>query len=161
MRAISLCVLTGALLLGGVTGGWARPLPDGISRQEMIDYLQSKGLTATQAPDWKGLPIVKAKVDGVEFEVYFFACERDDGSGRCRSVQFAAGWSINQRPSAELLDAWNRDTRYMRAYIVAQGTSIYGEIDMILAPNGSTDLLDDYYELWRKLLVRFKTHFKV
>jgi len=31
----------------------------------------------------------------------------------------------------------------------------------MLAPNGSTELLDDYYDLRRELLTKFKSHFSL
>ncbi|MEQ1754247.1 MAG: YbjN domain-containing protein [Micropepsaceae bacterium] len=147
------------LLLSPVSS--AKPLAaNGISRNEMVSYLKAKGLPATREADDNKLQIVKSTVDGVNFDVYFFECEPGD-DGHCKQIQLAAGWSLSATLDADKTNIWNREHRFMRAYTTPGNTALYGELDMVLAPNGSTGLIDANFDLWKLLLAKFRKHFDI
>jgi hypothetical protein len=137
----------------------AAPIADeGITRGEVAAFLKAKGYPVTPAKVDNGQVILKTKTpSGVNFDVYFYDC---DSNGRCPSVQFAAGFSMTTAVPRDRLNAWNNSHRYMRAYVQPSG-GLYGEIDMILAPGGTTEQLEDYRTLWNDLIVKFKQHFGV
>jgi len=130
----------------------------GLTRGEIATFLKSKGYPVTATKDANGLQILKATTPaGVNFDVYFFDC---DDAGRCPSLQFAAGWSMQNPVDRDKLNVWNREHRYMRAY-VQDGGALYGEFDMIIAPGGSTEQLETDRELFNTLLAKFKSHFGI
>jgi hypothetical protein len=135
----------------------AKPIDKaGLTRGEVAAYLKAKGYPITATKDDNGLSILKAtSPDGVNFDIYFFDCNAD---GRCPSIQFAAGWTVQTKVSLERLNEWNRGRRYMRAY-TQEGGALYGELDMVLAPGGSMEQFESYRVLWNTLLAKFKEHF--
>jgi hypothetical protein len=56
------------------------------------------------------------------------------------------------------LNVWNRDNRWLRAY-VPDGGALYGELDMLVAFGGSISQREAYRLLWSDMLAKFKTHF--
>jgi len=128
----------------------------GLSRDEVATYLKSKGYPVTAAKDHNDNSILKSTSPSkVNFDIYFFDC---NDAGRCESIQFAAGWTVGTPIRTEQLNVWNRANRFMRAY-VQDGGALYGEIDMIIAPGGSMDMMEKNRILWNALLDKFKTHF--
>ena len=128
---------------------------DGLTRGEVAAFLKSKGYPVNATKDGNGLSILKSTTpDGVNFDVYFFDCKGD----RCPSIQFAAGWNVQNPVDREALNVWNREHRYMRAYVQDGGT-LYGEVDMIIAPGGSMEQLETNRVLFNTLLAKFKSHF--
>jgi hypothetical protein len=116
-------------------------------------------MTATEQNDGNGKRILKTTLDGVNFDVYFFDCDAKDE--RCSSIQFAAGWSLSSSIDSTTLNAWNKEKRWMRAYLTgANSEALYGEMDIIVGP-GSTETLDNYVATWKVALPQFKTHFKL
>ena len=129
----------------------------GLTRGELATYLKSKGYPVNATKDGNGLSILRSKTsDGIDFDIYFFDCGKTDE--RCGSLQFAAGWAARQRVTLDQLNAWNRGHRYMRAYLTDNG-DLYGEFDMVIAPGGTTEQLDDDRRLFDTMLAKFKTHF--
>ena len=158
MRTMSL-LLAAAMALALHLPAAATPIADaGITRGEVATYLKSKGYPVNAKKDANGLSILRATTPaGVPFDIYFFDCNDD---GRCPAIQFAAGWSMATAVPLDRLNAWNRDQTYIRAYTQQNG-SLFGELDMILAPGGTAEQLDPYCTLWNTALARFKTHFQI
>jgi len=128
----------------------------GLTRGEVAAFLKSKGYPVTATKDDNGLSILKSTTpSGINFDVYFFHCNAQD---RCPSIQFAAGWSMQNPVDRDKLNVWNREHRYMRAYVQDAG-ALYGEIDMIIAPGGSLEQLETNRVLFNTLLAKFKQHF--
>lgn len=131
----------------------------GVTRAEMIDYLKTKGMTATEQRDGNNRRILKTNLEGVNFDVYFFDC--DDKDDRCSSIQFAAGWSLVNAVDEPTLNSWNKDKRWMRAYLSGDDSmSLYGEMDIIVGES-SSQTLDSYVATWKVALPQFKAHFKL
>jgi hypothetical protein len=160
MRSTLNLALAAAALVVTHQAADAKPFPQaGVTREEIIDYLKTQGLTATQQPDHNNRKILKTSIDGVNFDVYFFDC--DDKDERCSSIQFAAGWSLVSPVDQEKLNGWNKDKRWMRAYLTGDNKqALYGEMDIIVGP-GSTETLDNYVATWKVALPQFKTHFSL
>lgn len=135
----------------------ATPVTGGITRAEMAEHLQTLGYEIKLEADWKGLDIIKTNAVGVNFDVYFLDCD----GGRCQSIQFAAGWTTTNKPSPDAVNAWNRDKRFIRAYLTEDGGALYGEMDLHVAPASSTEQIDEYLRLWKVMLPDFKTRFSL
>lgn len=155
MRVSTILVLSAAVLAFALPAS-AKPLGNaGITRGEMAAFLKSKGYPVTATKDDNGLSILKSTAAGVNFDVYFFDC---NAAERCQAMQFAAGWTVTTPVNKDTLNKWNEEHRYMRAY-VQSGGALYGEVDMIVAPGGSTDLIESYRLHWETLLGKFKAAF--
>jgi hypothetical protein len=89
-----------------------------------------------------GESIVSSSIDGVNFDIYFFACSGE----RCASMQFAAGWTPLAKATPEAVNTWNREKRYVRAYL-DKSNNLWGEYDV--------DLTASPYPQMHKALARF------
>jgi hypothetical protein len=155
----NILLATSILLVACTTGAVAKSIPsDGITRAEMSAYLKSKGYPVTDAFESSNdHKILKTTIDGVNIDVYFLDCAAGK-SGRCAAVQFAASWHVDS-PDLEKVNAWNREKRFMRAYLTTTKNTLWAEYDMYLAPNGSTDLIDKNLSMVKVLYKRLKEHF--
>jgi Putative bacterial sensory transduction regulator len=130
------------------------PVPaQGVSREEIAKLLTERGWPAKIANDSNGAPIVSSRVDGVNFDVYFYQCE----NGLCRDIQFAAGWS-NSTASPDRINQWNTTKRFLRVYW-KPGKIIWAEMDARIA-RGTTANIDENLALWAAMLSEFKQFFK-
>jgi hypothetical protein len=147
-----------AMLLAWTTAASAASYSTGISRDQMSAYLKSMGYPAADSFEkGNGHRILKTTIDGVNFDVYFLDCTTDD-AGKCGSVQFAQSWTLNS-PDFELVNKWNRERRFMRAYITESKSVLWAEYDFFMAPGGSTGMLDRNLDMLRALTKSLKTHF--
>jgi hypothetical protein len=155
----AMTLIAAAITLALALPASAKPIDSaGLTRGEVAAWLKGKGYPVTATKDSNGLSILKSTTPaGVNFDVYFFDC---NDAGRCPSIQFAAGWSMTTAVKLDHLNAWNREHRYMRAYVQDSG-ALYGELDMIIAPAGTMEQLEKNRTLWNTLLAKFKTHFGI
>ena len=140
--------------LGAGLPAQARDLPaGGVTRQEVANWLTAHGRTARMHPDGAGEPIVSSAVGGVNFDIYFYSCTP---AGRCRSIQYAAGWS-GLEAAIPKLNGWNADKRYIRAYSKPSG-AVWGEYDIDVGPGGTSEQLDATWDRWASALADFKIY---
>lgn len=144
------------LVLAAATLAWAAP----VQAQTVVasnpvtvaQALQAAGYRAQLGTDGEGNPKIESAANGSNFIVYFFDCS----NGRaCRAVQFHASYEMSP-PSLEVLNAWNRDHRYGRAF-VANNNFPTMEMDIDLDANGmSRALFLDNLELFVSLIPQFE-----
>jgi len=76
------------------------------------------------------------------------------GGAECQSVQYHAGFT-DQKLDAEQIDLWNREKRFVRAYIGTDGDAVL-EMDVDVEPGGiDRKLFVDYLEIGASLPGRF------
>jgi len=120
----------------------------GITREEMVQLMTQRGWSAKIDKDSSGTPVVSSRVNGVNFDMYFYECTR----GRCTDIQFAAGWS-NAKVTPDQINQWNTTKRFLRAYW-KPGNILWTEMDARIAL-GSTGNIDEYLALWPQMLHEF------
>jgi hypothetical protein len=146
-------------LLAWTSPSAARDLPaGGMTATEIAGWLHAAGLTATVKPDptTPGDQIVSSGADGVSWDVYLYGCMGVGDDRRCSSIQYAAGWSgLNVSPDKVI--GWDRDKRYVRAYIDNRG-HVWGEYDVDISPGGTWEQLAHSLEQWRSGVADFKAY---
>ncbi len=139
-----------AVTLSAAAPALASPLPEaGITREHMVQVMAQHGLPARIDKDSNGNVIIKSRVAGVNFDVYFFDCS-DAG---CREIQFAAGWSNSEIPQSKV-NEWNTTKRYLRVY-TKPGKVIWAEQDAVVG-RGTTENIDECLHTWGTVIVIFK-----
>lgn len=141
-----------ALTLGLVAAApaSAAPIPNGgITVREMATFLQGKGYKAEIKSGSTGQYLSSAGA-GVNFDVYFYDCT----SGRCASVQFEAGFDLTNGITAAKINEWNRDKRYMKAY-VDSGNDPHVSYDVNTSPGRTYEGLADDFGVWTGTLPTF------
>lgn len=152
----ALVSLLSALLL---VAGWvhpvdARDLPaGGMTSAEVAAWLRNASYPATVKPDptTPGDEIISSSVDGINFDIYMYQCT----SGRCKSLQYVAGWPASPNIATDRTNAWNRGHRFCRAYLTTGG-SVYCEFDIDIDPGGTYEALDHSLVRWRAVVGDFK-----
>lgn len=129
----------------------------GVTREEIARYLTSLGYSAKATTDANNNDVVKSAVDGVTFNVYFYNCKLE----RCGEIQFSAGWTMHTMPSADTLNAWNRQKRFARAYTNSEAKGLFIEMDLNLRETTSNEQIDEYLRFWKILLADFKKQFSL
>jgi hypothetical protein len=158
-RLVGLAAVLGLAL--SAAPALAQDLPkDGMTAGEIAAWLKRSGDAAAVAPDTTtpGDQIVSTVIDGVDVDIYLYQCAGEGDARRCRSIQYATGWSPRAGLTVERANAWNASNRYIKAYITAKG-SLYGEYDLDVSPGGTFAMLDDSLDNWRGMLTEFKKFF--
>jgi hypothetical protein len=105
--------------------------------------------------DTSGDPMIRGRLGGVRYNVYFYGCEKGK---ECDSIQF---WTFIDAPETDLLVAvndWNRDHRFGKAYIDADG-DVAIELDVNLWGGVTPKNLDDTFDWWRVVLEKSRQAF--
>ena len=115
--------------------GQSKGAPDSITAQFVIGELQREGFVPKLDKDDDGEPRITLKVDGYDWNIYFYACAPGANETRaCVSYQFYSGYTPDKPVPLAVINKWNTDKRYTRAYNYVQRdgkTSSRVEIDVI------------------------------
>jgi hypothetical protein len=105
----------------------------GATSADVVAMLTAIGYPAT--PDVTGgLSNVKTRSPGssTAFEVYFYNCNGSGAAARCGQLQFSAGFAFATNPALEVINKWNSENRWGRAYIDRSGVHVETDFDCSL-----------------------------
>lgn len=142
-----------AMMLLGAAPAGARDLSQaGLSRADVVAWLQSRGYQARIVhDDVAGADYVASADSGVNYGIYFYNCNAQEV---CTAIQYAVSWS-GTGTTAERLNEWNRDFRYVRAYL-DRYNNVFGEYDLDVAPGGTWEALNQSLDRWNYAMAEFK-----
>jgi hypothetical protein len=141
----ALCALAGSALAG---------IPnDGLKAQDIADWLKHQHLDAQIDVSKSGATatVIRTSSGDAPFAIYLYGCKKD----RCASMQYAVSVTGAQGMTVARVNAWNRQSRYIRAYLDSSGR-LYGEYDLDIAPGFSQPALDHSLKRWLSALQRFR-----
>ena len=101
-----------------------------------------------------GTPRLDGVLDGWSYSVYFYGCRGD----LCDAIQFSAGFDEDEPVEHDLINRWNRDNRFGRAYLDDEGDP-WVEMDINMEGDGVT--LSNFNETlgyWAVVLPAFVNH---
>jgi putative sensory transduction regulator len=155
MRRIAVPLAVFAFALALASPARASDLPSGgLTRQDVVSWLGKHGYQASIRHDnTANDDFVGAVVKGINFGVWFYSC---DNGGRCKDLQYSAGWSGTKIP-LDKVNEWNRDKRYLRAYFARAG-GLFAEYDIDISPGGTWEQLDHSLDRWVDQIGDFKTY---
>ena len=153
MRLISLH-LGGALLLAGATAAAAQDtvIIDGDQLDEIVNVARGYG-SATLEKQSNGDPKIAGKIKSVTYQIYFENCT---DNANCEDLNFYAGF-LDNKPTLEVINAWNRDKRFGRAYLDSDLDAVV-EFDLNMEHGVSRANLDAAFSVWSLILDQFTTH---
>lgn len=133
----------------------AAPLPkDGLTREEVLQWLQKKGYAATIKMDPASREnYIVTSSQGANWGMYFYSC---DDKARCTSLQYSVVWD-DAKLTTDQINAWNRTKRFMRAYSTSNGAT-FGEYDFDVSPGGTWEAVDQTLVRWEALMPNFKKY---
>lgn len=129
-------------------------LVDATNAPRVAEVIQSMGYRAQMDTDGVGDPMIQSSATGSRFVIYFYGCTDNKD---CKAIQFAAGFALEDGIAPELINSWNKDNRYGKAYIDAENDPII-EMDVNLEGGVSTSNMKRQMSLWEITLGEFKAH---
>jgi hypothetical protein len=114
---------------------------DHITAAIIVRELKVLGYSSTVDVDDSGDPRVNMAIDGYDWSIYFYECApgaRDDR--RCISYQFYSGYTLASAVASDVINKWNTQQRYAKAYTYMQRNGSHSariEIDVRSAGTGA------------------------
>ena len=140
-----------SLVAAGAAQAQTGNIPNGgVTIQDVRTFLLNKGFKAEIKSGSTGQYIDSAS-GGVNFSVYMYDCHTGN---RCASVQFSAGFDLNQGMTAGKINEWNRDKRYLKAYVDSEGDP-YVQFDVNTSPGRTWTGFNDDFGVWVDILASF------
>lgn len=127
-----------------------------VAEPEVVaSFLEAYGLKVERDIDDLGDPMLSSRIEGSYFDVFFYGCtEAKD----CDSIEFSAEFELEQEGLLELMNAWNREGRYGRAYVDESGVAnIEYDVNLDFEGVGGKNF-DDTIDVWRAVLADFRKH---
>jgi hypothetical protein len=99
----------------------AAPSNDRITAAIIVRELKALGHSADVDTDDSGDPRVNMSIDGFNWSIYFYDCAAGARDERqCVSYQFYSGYTLKQAASLDVINKWNTEQRYAKAYTYVQ-----------------------------------------
>jgi len=147
--------LAAAALLGATAPATAEDLhTDGMTGPEAAAWLQKAGYKAELTKDETGDPLITSAADGRSFKVYFYDCDKQGDGGRCKALQFSAGFDLKTPLTLDKVNEWNRKNRYLKAYLDDDGDP-YVQYDVNVNAGRTVAGLDDDFGVWTGMIDDF------
>lgn len=152
MKRVLIAGVAALSLFAGCNAAAAKNLPGpGMTLEQIQAWLQSEGYKGQIETSGDGTRSIESSADGQNFHIYQYDCK-----GKvCGSFQFSVGFNTKGAFSPEKMNDWNRDNRWVRAY-VDKVNDPWLEYDIDLTPGGTYELLNDEFAIWRDSLGRFR-----
>lgn len=146
-------LLLGAAMVGGfAASAQAQTVVDGASVDEILNIARGYG-AATLETQSNGDPKIAGKIEGVTYHVYFMNCTDNQN---CEDLNFYSGFA-DLKPELELINAWNRDKRFGKAYLDSDLDAVI-EFDLNLEYGVTRENLDAAFGLWSLILDQYTTY---
>lgn len=144
------------LIAVGVILGLALPAHGqtltGADTDAILDAAKMLGVASLHEQP-NGDPLINGVAGKVAYQIYFKNCT---ANADCEDLNFYAGFAQTQ-PTLELINAWNRDKRFARAYLDEDGDAAV-EMDLDLVQGVSAGYLAAQFSLWPQVLTEFTDH---
>ena len=140
------CGLLAATPVAAQTVDAARPAT-------VVAALQSAGYKAVLDTDSEGDPRIKSAASGAGFSIFFYGCEKNVA---CRSIQFAAGYTMKVKPAPAKANDWNLRNRFAAAYIDKDGDPNI-QWDVVLEGGMPGPLFEQTLTRWTDAMAAFQT----
>jgi hypothetical protein len=128
-------------------------LVDGSDPQLVLSAAGQFG-TAELRRDGLDDPLIRGQIDGKDYMVYFYGCER---GADCTNLLFVARWQSDHFNDKSMGD-WNRKKRFGKAYLDDDGNPSV-ELSVNLRHGVSRGNLVDTFDWWRLIMVEFADFF--
>ena len=124
---------------------------DSTSAQQLVNLMREFGYAGEPQTTAAGRPWIRGQLGANGFWVNLHEC--DEAWQHCKSVQFAAGFAVKDKPAPQAIDEWNATYRWAHASVDADGDPF---LRMDAGVHGVTD---DYFTkmftTWNRMLTMF------
>lgn len=105
------------------------------------------------ATDPYGDPLLRFGYKVAKVHLYFFECNQSKPK-ICKSLQLYAGFAMKQKPTWAMINEWNQEYRYGRAYLDSEGDPVL-EADLSLEGGITPGALQKWVSNYLQLLEAF------
>lgn len=120
----------------------------------LVTALQTAGYKAVLDKDSSGDPRIKSAANGAGFVIYFYGCDKNVA---CRSIQFAAGYTLKDKPTPAKINDWNLKDRFAPAYLDKDGDPNI-QWDVVLEGGMPAPLFGETLTRWTDAMAAFQTY---
>lgn len=149
--SLKVSVLVSATALMLALPAFAQTMVTGADEAEILKAAKAIGTASMGEPASEG-PVINGVVDGLTYQIYFRNCAGDSG---CEDLNFYAGFL--SKPDLGTINTWNRDKRFSRAYLDAEGDAVI-EMDLDLVQGVTPEYLASQFALWPQIIRQFTDH---
>src|SRR5699024_5453586 len=122
---------------------------------QIAELMAAAGLATERRLGDDDTPLLEGQIDGYSFQVHFYGCNSDH---ICDAIQFASGFAEDHAVEYELMDRWNREYRFGRAYLDDEDDP-WIEMDINLEGDGvSVSNFKESLAYWQSVMTAFVTH---
>ncbi|PYG28579.1 YbjN domain-containing protein [Pelagimonas varians] len=118
----------------------------------LAGLLQAEGYTLEITTDAVGDPLLKGKLDGTSYDIYFYDCTNNT---ECRTIQFQVGYDMTNGMSLARANQWNSDMRYAAAHLDEE-MDPFLQMDMNIDYGVSAENFVDNFKMWTNVLGQFE-----
>jgi Putative bacterial sensory transduction regulator len=127
-------------------------LIDATDPERVVSVIQALGYRAALSTDAAGDPLIESSAGGAEFSIYFYGC---DAGASCRFLLFKVGYDTPEPVSANLVNEWNAQALFGRAFVDAEGRP-WLEMPVNLYGGVSSEGFADTFDWWELILGQFE-----
>ena len=136
-----------------VSTAHAQDLVNATAPEPIAALMQDAGLQAQIDKDNSGDPTIISSVSGANFNVLFYGCT---AGADCTSLQFYACFKVATPPSLEVINKWNIEIRYGKAYLDAESNPCL-EQDVDMTYGIAPDTFKNALQNWAQVLGKYTT----
>ncbi|MCC5984036.1 MAG: YbjN domain-containing protein [Rhodobacteraceae bacterium] len=150
MQYFTAFALAGAFALAAPA---AAQILDHADPQVVADVARGYGSVELDT-DAVGDPFISGRIEGTRYVVWFFGCT---DNANCKTLLMSAYWDGSPSNALQLVNDWNRDKLFGRAYVDSDGDLTLDQ-PLTLAGGVTRANLDDWFDWWRLVLREFGEH---
>ena len=124
----------------------------GVSAQEVASVLRARKLPVEITKDDAGDPMIKSSSDSLNWRIYFYDCT----AGRCTSIQFSAGFDLDNGMTYSKCNEWNYTKRFSRCALDDE-MDPYARYDIDVAKGYTSESMDYALATWLLVVPTFST----
>jgi hypothetical protein len=136
---------------------------DRISARMVANEIRLMGLPANVGKLDPTTPLVTTQVDGANWIVFFYGCEKsgDLEQRLCDNIEFHSSYVVSKAVPASVMNRWNMENRFARGYSLVdkdRRANARMEVDVLFAGTGADParLFRGYFLLMRQLSFEFR-----
>ncbi len=145
--------LLAAFLLTGPAPATAQTLVDATQVDSIAAIAREYG-EALVEKDNTGDPMISGQIARTNYIVFFYGCTE---GADCTTIQFMSSYTNTDGVDAGVINTWNRDKRFGKAYLDDEGDPVV-EMNVNLWSGVHENNLNDTFDWWRVVLESFEEH---
>jgi hypothetical protein len=126
----------------------------GSSLDAIVAALEKRGFSVELKTDRDDDPLIESTDQDEPFQVHFYGCT---GGSDCQYLQFVSGWDLSNGTTAEVIERWNEDRVWGRAFLDSDDDP-WIDLAVNLKGGVTSENFDDTVSWWRSIMRDFEDY---